>query len=32
VPSGFKGKYQVKFEADLGPIEWKQEDAWYEIK
>jgi len=31
VPSGFKGKYQVKVE-EYGPFEWKSEDTWYEIK
>jgi hypothetical protein len=31
VPDGFKGKYQVKVDIDLGPFEKKLEDTWYSI-
>jgi len=32
VPDGFKGKYQVKIEVDLGPFEVKQEETWHLIE
>jgi hypothetical protein len=32
VPDGFRGKVQVKVTLDLGPYEWKQEEAWTSIE
>jgi len=31
VPNDFKGRYQVKFDIDLGPFEKKQEEIWFTI-
>jgi hypothetical protein len=31
VPDGFKGKVQVKIDANLGPFEVKQEEVWHLI-
>jgi hypothetical protein len=31
VPEGFKGKYQIKVDMDIGPFEKKMEDIWYSI-
>jgi hypothetical protein len=31
VPEGFKGKFQVKIEANLGPFEWKADTSWLSV-
>jgi hypothetical protein len=32
VPEGFKGKFQVQIEMDLGPFEVTQERSWHSIE
>jgi hypothetical protein len=31
VPAGFKGKFQVLVNINLGPFETKQEETWHSI-
>jgi len=32
VPEGFKGKFQVQIEIDLGPFEVRHERLWHSIE
>jgi len=32
VPEGFKGKFQVQIDIDLGPFEVHQERSWHFIE
>jgi hypothetical protein len=32
VPEGFKGKFQVLVDIDLGPFEAKQDKTWHVIE
>jgi hypothetical protein len=32
VPEGFKGKFQVLVDIDLGPFEAKQDETWHVIE
>jgi len=31
VPEGFKGKFQVRVDIDLGPFEVEHDRSWYSI-